>query len=524
MEKSVVGSPAAELFVHRAVEVSPGFSLTGRNTAAVAAICRRLGGLPLALELVAARTKFLGPTELLSRLDQVLGAGGARDLPERQKTMRATLDWSHELLAEKERVLFRRLSVFAGGLALEAAEVVGAAGNIGADDVFDLLAQLVEQSLVTLESGADGGQTRYGMLEPVRQYALEKLRGSGEEERVRGRHAEYYEALALRTERELKGAGQVEWMERLGREHDNLRVAMGWLLDRGEAERVAGIGWGVWWYWFIRGFLTEGQRWMERTLAPDMSLSLTCRAKALTVVGALAWAQGVYDRADAMVAQSSQLARGANNRAVLATALLMRAFTAVTLGHPALAAASADESDLLHRTLGDKAEASLALLAAAHAAGARGDPARAIQLLDEAEALARETGASFSLASALNVRAMFLQMGGDDARTVDLLRESLNLSRALRDRYALGYGLIRLAGALVALGQGKRAARLYRAAEALRELTGTPIQYAGHQTLYERQVAALREQLDAETIDAAWSEGREMTLEEAVAEALAESA
>ena len=152
----------------------------------------------------------------------------------------------------------------------------------------------------------------------------------------------------------------------------------------------------------------------------------------------------------------------------------------------------------------------------------RGDPAGAFRLIDESEALARESGVPFSLASTLNVRAMFMQLQGDDARTIDVLRESLGLSRALRDAYALGYGLIGLAGALVAVGQGERAARLYGAAEALREVTGTPIQYSGHQALYERQLAALRAQLDVDAFEAAWTEGRTMTLEEVVAEALTE--
>ncbi|MDQ4127315.1 MAG: helix-turn-helix domain-containing protein, partial [Actinomycetota bacterium] len=273
--EDVTASPAAELFVERAQEANPSFLLTRKNAAAVAAICWRLDGLPLALELVAARARFLVPTELLPRLDQALEAGGARDLPERQRTMRSTLDWSHDLLSEPERALFRRLSVFAGGFALEAAEEVA-----NGEDVLVLLGQLAEQSLIKAEPRED--ETRYRMLEPIRQYALEKLRESEEEERARERHARHHEALALRAERGLRGAGQVEWMGRLGREHDNLRTAMCWLLDRGDAGRVVGIGWNVWWFWFVRGFLAEGKQWMERALESDARLSVICRAKALT--------------------------------------------------------------------------------------------------------------------------------------------------------------------------------------------------------------------------------------------------
>ena len=202
--EGVAASPAATLFVERALETNPAFSLNQKNAAAVAAICWRLDGLPLALELVAARARFLGPTELLSRLDQALEASGARDLPERQRTMRSTLDWSHELLAEAERRLFRRLSVLADGFALEAAEEVA-----GGEDVFDLLGQLVEQSLVTAEPLEE--ETRYGMLEPIRQYARELLEESGEEEQVRTRHAEYYRKLAAhdRTATELHPVGRI---------------------------------------------------------------------------------------------------------------------------------------------------------------------------------------------------------------------------------------------------------------------------------------------------------------------------
>ena len=522
--ENVASSPAAELFVDRAREANPSFLLTRKNAAAIAAIAWRLDGLPLALELAATQTRFLGPTELLSTLDRALESGGARDLPERQRTMRATLDWSHDLLSGPEQTAFRRLSVFVGGFTLEAAEAVNAEGEASSGDVLELLGRLVEQSLVTVEASpsVDEG-TRYSMLEPVRQYARAKLEDSEEEEQVRGLHAGYYEALALQAEQELKGPGQVEWMGLLGREHDNLRAAMGWLLDRGEAERVVEIGWGVWWFWFVRGFLVEGKRWMERALAPGATLSITCRAKALTVVSGLAWSQGEYDRAAATLAEGVRLARGTDDRAVLATTLLLMAFTAVARGDHARAGVWADESSLLHRALGDGSSACLALLAAAHAAGVGGDPTRAVRLVDEGEALARESGASFSLASALNVRAMFLQLKGDDARAAGLLRESLGLSWALRDTYALGYGLTSLAGALVGLGQGERAARLYGTAEALREVTGTPIQYKLRQALYKRQVAALREQLDAETFKAAWAEGRAMTLEEAITEALVES-
>ena len=224
--ETVNGALAARLFLDRAREVSSTFLLTRKNAASVAAICWRLAGLPLALELAAAQARFLGPTELLSRLDRVLQSGGARDLPERQRTLHATLDWSHDLLSEEEQTLFQRLSVFSGGFTLETAEAVGAYGQVGIEDVLGLLGRLVEQSLVRVEPGADGGEVRYGMLEPVRQYALEKLEESGEDERTRARHAAYFGDLAVRAGPELKLEDQAVRLERLASEHDNLRAAL----------------------------------------------------------------------------------------------------------------------------------------------------------------------------------------------------------------------------------------------------------------------------------------------------------
>lgn len=255
---SLAGVAAVELFVDRAREANPFFSLTRKNAAAIAAICQHLDGLPLALELAAARARFLGPTELLSRLDRALDTEGARDLPERQRTMRATLDWSYDLLSDEEQNLFRRLSVFAGGFTLEAAEIIGGA-EIKSVDVLEPLGQLVEQSVVAVDGSFEDEEGRYRMLEPVRQYALERLEGSGDEVEARRRHTDYYLALAERASPQLEGAGQVAWLKRLEREYDNLRTALGWLLERGEAGRAARLAWDIWLFWAMRGHASEGR-------------------------------------------------------------------------------------------------------------------------------------------------------------------------------------------------------------------------------------------------------------------------
>src|SRR5918998_1177808 len=226
--EEVLGSPSGRLLVERARAVSSTFSLTKANAAAVASICWRLAGIPLALELAAAKTRFLDPEMLLSRLDRALSTSGRRDLPDRHRTMRATLDWSHDLLSESERELFRRLSVFTGGFTLEAAEAVGTAGSAGVEDVLDHLGTLVEQSLVVVQPPKAGGETRYGMLEPVRQYALEKLEESGETGMVGRSHAAYFLALAERAYPEVLGERQVEWLGGLDQGEGDLKVAMLW--------------------------------------------------------------------------------------------------------------------------------------------------------------------------------------------------------------------------------------------------------------------------------------------------------
>jgi predicted ATPase len=259
--KDVAESPAVKLFVERARESFPSFELTQENALVVATICRRLEGLPLALELAAARVSLLGLAALLSRLDQALETGGARDLPERQRTMRATLRWSYDLLSEEEKLLFRRFCVFAGGFSLEAAEAVGAVGAATTDEVLGLLGRLVEQSLVATDTSANSdAEPRYRMLEPVRQYTQELLEEAGENAQTRQQHASFFLALAERAEPELHGPDQVEWLERLERENGNLRAAMDWALSGDDAEIAARISWAIYQFWWQRGPHVEGRR------------------------------------------------------------------------------------------------------------------------------------------------------------------------------------------------------------------------------------------------------------------------
>jgi predicted ATPase/DNA-binding SARP family transcriptional activator len=313
------GYESVRLFVERARYRNPAFLLDQQNARAVAEICRKLDGIPLAIELAAARAG-LSVEQIAARLDDPLRllTGGNRTATPRQRTLRGALDWSYELLVGFERVLFRRLSVFAGGFSLEAAETVSSGEGIEEEDVLDLLSRLVDKSLVVSEATGDGG-VRYRMLEPVRQYAQERLEESGEGDALRGRHAAFFLALAEVAESKLVEPDQVSWFERLEREHDNLRAALRNALDRGKVEPGLRVGGAIWRFWYARGHLSEGRRWLEEALAQPGTAP--ARAKALRGAGALAWAQGDYARAETLFEESLALRRELGDRQGVAEAI-----------------------------------------------------------------------------------------------------------------------------------------------------------------------------------------------------------
>ena len=526
-KEEVLGTPSGRLFVERTRAASPSFALTTENAPSVAAICWRLAGLPLALELAAAKVRLLEPQTLLARLDQALSTAWARDLPDRQRTMRATLDWSYELLSEPERRLFRRLSVFAGGFTLEAAEtiaeVVGAETVEESEEVLWLLGALVEQSLVTVEPSAGGREIRYGMLEPVRQYAHEKLEESGEGERVGARHADYYLTLAERARPELQGPRQAQWLDDLAREHGNVRAAMAWLLERDKPEEVSQIGWGIYEFWFRRGYMGEGLGWMERVLAEGGVSSDLARARALFVAAILSFLRGEPERAEAAALESVAAARAEGDSETLAYALGMYGLAALSRGDLDAAEAVLPEALVLFRGLGDPQGVSSGLYGLANLALARGDGDEAMRLLVEGEALSREAGNWSMLATCLGTQAISTRLEGDNARTAELLRESVEIAGMLRDDYNVVFCVTGLAGVAAREGRAERAARLFGVADALSEKTGAGISWSVLRNLNERDLAVTREMLDSEAFEAAWAEGRAMTLEEAVAYALSEA-
>jgi predicted ATPase len=302
---------SARLFLARARNRDPSFAFTPGNAQVVAEVCSKLEGIPLAIELAAARVGTLSLDQILERLEgslELLTRGGRTAAP-RQRTIRETLDWSHELLSERERKVFRRLSVFAGGWVLEASEVVVSDESIGQSEVLELLSGLVEKSLVIAELTAESGAVRYRLLDPIRQYALEKLEQSGETENVKRAHAEYFLALAEEAEPELIGPREAEWFQRLEEELDNVRAAFSWVSEHGEAELCLRLTGALMSFWLTEGHYGEGRGWIEGALTQEGPTSALARAKALGAASLLASEQNDNARAKEAAEEGLRLSK-----------------------------------------------------------------------------------------------------------------------------------------------------------------------------------------------------------------------
>ncbi|MGH2405099.1 MAG: ATP-binding protein, partial [bacterium] len=301
---------AVRLFVERATFAAPAFRLTPQKALTVAQICARLDGIPLAIELAAVRVKAMGVEQIASRLDDRfhLLTGGSRTALPRQQTLRGAIDWSYDLLPKPEAVLLGRLAVFAGGFRLEAVEAVCAGDGVSADDVIELLTHLVEKSLVITEE--QDGEEWYRLLETIRQYGLGKLRDAGEEPVLRRRHRDWYLELAERGEIGMQGADQRAWLDRVEREHDNFRAALEWSKSEGgSAEERLRLAGALWFFWFLRGYLSEGREWLEGALSAGSGASASARVRALNGAGLLAWRQGDDARAAALGEEGLALCR-----------------------------------------------------------------------------------------------------------------------------------------------------------------------------------------------------------------------
>ncbi|HYO11885.1 MAG TPA: LuxR C-terminal-related transcriptional regulator [Thermoanaerobaculia bacterium] len=511
---------AARLFVERAVAVKPSFALTEQNAPSVARVCYRLDGIPLALELAAARSRVLSVEEISARLDDCFGllSSGGRTAMPRHKTLRATMDWSHDLLPEEESTLFRRLSVFADGFSLEAAESVCAGEDLDRGRVLDLLSHLVDKSLVVVRE-VDGA-ARYRLLEMVRQYGQEKLQGSGDRAEVRRRHAGYYLALAEEAEPELNGPEQVGRLDELDRENGNLRVVMSWALAEGEAGIVARLGWALRRFWLLHGHQDEGRRWMEALLKRDVPPK--SRSRIAMVAALMSHAQGDYRACEEYAPEALAVSRQAGDEPCAAYALTLLGLAEMRRGNVEGARARFEESLPLLRRSGEEQTVPLVLVWLGNVSLVDGDHGRATRMFEEALARARRRGDRLGTNIALYNLAQIALSEAIFGPAASMLEEGLTSSRQMGDQANLSHFLEGLAVVAGARGEALRSARLLGAARGSMEEAGAPVYnyYMPDLTLYERTLAAARSRLGEEEFAAAWAEGREMTPDRAVEYAL----
>ncbi|MGQ0548739.1 MAG: ATP-binding protein [Armatimonadota bacterium] len=550
---------AIRLFVDRATAVLPTFRLSAGNAAAVVQVCMRLDGIPLAVELAAARVKVLSVEEIAKRLDERfrLLVGGSRTAPARHQTLQAAMDWSYGLLSEAERAVLRRLSVFAGGFTLEAAEGVCDGEGVEAADLLDLLSHLVDKSLVIADM--EDGPPRYRMLETVRQYGRDHLREDGEEWAARERHRDWFLQLAERAEPELRGHQQSDWLDLLEHERDNLRAALEWSLTSANANAALRLAVALLWFWDTRAYFREGRDWLGRALAAPGPIRNRLRGQALIAAGHLAWHQSDYHEARTLIEEglgiftdlgdasgiadsmwflglvvSEQgdyakaveiyerglaLYRGLGDRRGVLEILNWMGFTENARGDVERATALHNDALTLARELEVPRMIAVALRGLGHAASNRGDRAGARALFEESLTVFRRIGAKVFYPGVLRRLSGIAVEDGDFERAAALLRESLVYCREQGEKIGMAACLEDLAGLAGRTGRYERVARLVGASAALRGITGDA------QTFWTRDgygpdLALVRETLGASAFDAAMAAGRAMTLEQALDYAL----
>jgi predicted ATPase/class 3 adenylate cyclase len=520
--REVAGCEAAQLFVQQAGMVRPGFAVTPDNAADIAAICRRLDGLPLAIELAASRVKLLAPRALLTRLDHSLGLGGADlERPSRQQTLRNTIAWSYDLLEPDIAGVFRRAGVFAGGCDLDALAAVAVAdgGDPAGSDPLDLVAALLDVSLITVTEGADG-EPRVGMLETIREYALERLAEAGEEEQARRRHAEHYAAFAEQATQQLNGREHLAWLDRLEAEHDNLRAALSWSLETGAAdgERVAAglrLVQALGQFWFQHGHVPEGRRWLERAidLAPDDTGAPLGRLAHW--LGVLLDEQGELEAGLRLLERSLAIWRELGDRDQQARELNSLGITHRWLGHLDTARSMLEESAAIAREIGSDYRLAGALTNLGQAESEAGNLDRAAQVLQEALTLDRKQGDMWGVVLDQQSLAVVSLRAGRIAEANELVSATFDYVATAGDTGTLVSAVEQSACIAAELGDGMRAARLAGAAEAIRDQAGTPITQPDA-ALLERFLAPARATIDRDAWDAALTAGRALTREQAI--------
>jgi predicted ATPase/DNA-binding CsgD family transcriptional regulator len=513
---------AVRLFVARAQAVRPDFALTPANAMTVAAICHRLDGLPLAIELAAARARLLSPTDMLARLERSLAllTGGPTDSPPRHHTLRATIDWSYDLLQPHEQQLFQRLAVFAGGCTPQSVGEVCGGPQTSEEDLLHTLTSLLDNSLIRQEGG-EIQSDRFYMLETLREYAMERLTAGHEAEPIRRAHALHFMTLAEEAEPRLVTNEQPGWLVRLEQEHDNIRAALTWALgangsEGADAEIGARICAGYWRFWLIRGHLSEGRRWLETALRNAQSLPPALRARTLNAAGRLVLRQGDYTSAQAMLEESLALRRDLGDVRGEMQTLDNLGMVALYRNDLTQAQQRLEQSLAGWRSLDDKHGMANALNRLGVVLRYQGDFEQAAAYYQECLALAREQHDYFPTAAALHNLGQMAHHQGDDVTAHPLLVESLFMVRQMNDRPNISVALTDLAGVWATQGQPERAARLFGAAEALRENMRATM-YEAQRIAYESDVARGAAQLDVEAWQAAWAEGKAMSLDDACA-------
>lgn len=430
---------AIRLFTERAAAALPTFRLLDGNARAVAQVCGRLDGIPLAIEMAASRVKALSVEQIATRLnDQFrLLTGGSRTALPRHQTLLATMDWSFDLLSNRERMLLRRLAPFAGGFTLEAAESVCAYEEVEASDVFDLLSQVVNKSLVVADE--QDSEVRYRLLETIRQYARDRLREAGEADLARKRHRDFFVELAARAEPELTGPDEPKWAGMLNMEHDNLRAALGWSLESGDPETALRLAGMLGWFWSERGYLAEGRKWLETALAEATEAAPMAKAKALHRAGWLARLLGDFGRARHLLEASAELYRGISDRNGLAQSLSGLASVG-WIQDDGQATILAEESFALAQETGDLWTCGFSLNTQARIAGRRGNYERARALAHQSLTFFRSVGSGRGTVMALNTAGMMAMYSGDLPKATTLLEESCGrcAELGLKDPYAVG--------------------------------------------------------------------------------------
>lgn len=452
-------SAAVRFFVERAQAAQVDFAVTSQNVGAIVAICHQLDGLPLAIELAAARVRLLPPQAMLARLGSQLKflTGGAHDLPARQQTMRATLTWSYDLLTEAERRLFSRLALFVAGCTPEAVEYVCNGDDALAVDLLESLASLVDKSLLQQQVGPDG-ELRFVQLRVIREYALERLVESGEIEEVRQQQAAFFLALAEAAEPQLRGNDQQAWLERLAVESDNLRAVLEWSTTGGDVEIGLRIAGALWRFWHTRGHYHEGYRWLQGLLTQSTQWTLT-RSKALDAAGVLAGEQGDYSSARLHHEESLTIYRQWHDQPGIALALHRLGNVALDQGNYGVARTLFHESLTIRRAIGDSHGMAATLHNLGMIAHEQGDDDTSRLLYEESLAIERQLGNKHGIAVSLNNLGNVARNQGDQATARSLFSESLALRRELGDQHGIALALNNLGN--VALDQGDHgAARL----------------------------------------------------------------